>query len=78
MDAEHMKEFGIEPDMKVIHTGSENTNRKGQDTDIDRYDVFDAAGKLIFKCEVHESMGIYPPHKKSTSYRKSLPEGGAV
>ena len=67
---EYKKEFGIEDTMKVVRTGSKNESRKGQDTDIDSYDVFDVNGKLLFKCEVRESIGIYPPNKKSVECRK--------
>ena len=67
-----MKHFGITSEMKVVYMGWQNTNRKGQDIDIARYDVLDADGTLIFRCEIHESMGIYPPH---TSYRKFSPQG---
>jgi hypothetical protein len=74
MDAEHKKALGIDDTMNVVYTGSKNENRKGQDTDIYFYDVFDASGSLVAKCEVRDSMGIYPPHKKTTELRKLGPD----
>ncbi|MBJ9675236.1 hypothetical protein [Burkholderia gladioli] len=70
MEAEHKKALGIDDTMTVVQTGSKNQSRKGQDTDITSYDVFDSGGALIATCEVHESMSIYPPHGKHTSYNK--------
>ncbi|WP_309911883.1 hypothetical protein [Caballeronia sp. LZ035] len=77
MNEEHKKALGIDDTMSVTYTGSKNENRKGQDNDIEFYDVFDASGALIAKCEVRESMGIYPPHKKTTELRKFAPNGVA-
>lgn len=73
MNEEQKKELGIDETMRVVFVKSKNESRKGEDTDIDFYDVFDASGKLVAQCEVRESMGIYPPHKKTTSLRKSTP-----
>lgn len=73
MDEEQKKAFGIDDTMSVVFVESKNESRKGQDTDISFYDVFDASGALIAKCEIRESMGIYPPHKTHTELRKSAP-----
>ncbi|MDN7684065.1 hypothetical protein [Burkholderia cenocepacia] len=78
MDAQLRKEFGLDETVNVVYTGSRNESRKGEDTDITSYDVFDVSGQLIAKCEVRESMGIYPPHKKRTVYRKYSPAGVQV
>lgn len=62
--------FGIDDTMKIVRTGGRNQNRRGDDTDIDYYQVSAADGTLLWKCEVHESISMFPPQRKSTSYKK--------
>lgn len=78
MDADHRKALGIDDLMTVVHTDFKNQSRKGEDTDIDYYDVFAPDGTLIAKCEIHEAMGVYPPHNKRTIYKKYSPEGASL
>ncbi|MBN3807142.1 hypothetical protein GXB81_29495 [Paraburkholderia sp. Ac-20336] len=75
MEAEHMKALGLDHTMKIVQTSFKNQSRKSQDTDITEYDVFDAQDKLIAKCEVRESISIYPPHDKHTAYGKWSADG---
>ncbi|WP_125477682.1 hypothetical protein [Caballeronia terrestris] len=57
--------------MSIVYTRSKNENRKGHDTDIEFYDVLDASGALIAKCDT----SIHPPQRRRTELRKFAPDG---
>ena len=70
MSEEHRNLIGIPPDHQLVHTGSKTEQRKGQDADIDYYDEIDAGGVRIASYEVRDSMSIYPPQKRTVTFKK--------
>lgn len=75
MEAVHKQKLGIADSDKVVTTGSKSEVRKGQDTDIWTYDIFDAGDVLIARAEVRDSMSIYPPFGKHLSCTKYALDG---
>lgn len=61
--------LGIDPSHKVVLVSGERSMRKGQDADVDLFEVFDAEGKLVRRVEVTDSMSIYPPFTRSITSR---------
>lgn len=69
MEKEYRDQLGIDAAFDVKKTSDRRDQRKGQDADVDCYDVFDTSGKLVAQYEIHDSTGIYPPHARTVSYR---------
>lgn len=70
MSEEHRRLIGIPEDHQLIHTGSKTEQRKGQDADLEYYDELDAAGVHVASYEVRDSTSIYPPQKRTVTFRK--------
>jgi hypothetical protein len=70
MSEEHKKKIGISDAHDLIQTGTKWEQRKGRDTDYYFYDEKDAAGNVVGKYEVSESMSIYPPFGTTVNWEK--------
>ena len=55
---------------KLVIQSSKMEQRKGQDADIYVLEEFDSRNVLVARYEVRDSMSIYPPFKRSVTWRK--------
>ncbi|WP_301261000.1 hypothetical protein [Eleftheria terrae] len=69
MDEAVRAKLGIDPSHKVVRVSGERSVRKGQDADIDVFEVFDAEGNLMRKVEVTDSTSIHPPFTRIITSR---------
>jgi hypothetical protein len=44
--------------------------RKGQDADVYEFEELDSRSVRVAKYEIRDSMSIYPPFKRSVTWRK--------
>jgi hypothetical protein len=68
---EHSSKIQIPEGHSLVAKGMEaKGSRRGQDTDIYRYDELNAAGEVVASHEVTDSMSIYPPFSRHISASK--------
>jgi hypothetical protein len=70
MEQEYRKQLGLDPEWVVTQTGSRREVKRGQDTDIETFDVRTADGRLVAQYEIHDSTATNPPFHRTVSYRK--------
>jgi hypothetical protein len=71
MGQPYRDQLGIDPAFSVQKTGDRREVRKGQDADIEAYDVLDTAGQCVAKYEIVDSTSTYPPFDRTVSYRRT-------
>jgi hypothetical protein len=75
MEQSYRDQLGIDPAFSVKKTGDRREVRKGQDADIESYDVMNAAGKCVAQYEILDSTSTYPPFGRTVSYRRTDQSG---
>ncbi|WP_447872007.1 hypothetical protein [Serratia fonticola] len=70
MNNEYKKELGIKDGHSLNFISSEASRRRGQDTDIHIYEEVNEAGEPVCRYEIRDSMSIYPPQRRSITYKK--------
>lgn len=55
---------------KLIMRSSRVEQRKGQDADVYEFEELDSRSVRVAKYEIRDSMSIYPPFKRSVTWRK--------
>lgn len=70
MEQIYRDQIGIDPAFVIKKISDRRDVRKGQDADVEVYDVFNAAGMLVAQYEIYDSTGMYPPHSRTVSYRQ--------
>ena len=78
MEDLYRKKLGIAESAIVKKTDDAREMKKGEDTDIYRYDVFDSSGTLTKKIEIRESTSMYPPFSNSVTFKEYSPSGALV
>jgi hypothetical protein len=66
----YREQLGIDPTFIIKKTGDRRDVRKGQDSDVDSYDVFNLDGQLVAQYEILDSTSMYPPCTRTVSYRQ--------
>jgi hypothetical protein len=70
MEQSYREQLGIDPTFLVTKTGDRRDVRKGQDADVESYDVFNPDGQLIAQYEIVDSTSMYPPFSRTVRYQK--------
>ena len=78
MRQEHREALGIDESKTVRYVGRHNVRNSIEDIDISYYDVFNTTGALLAKCQIYDSMGVYPPHSRLFKYKKFSPLGKSL
>lgn len=77
MEQTYREQLGIDPAFVVTKTGDRRDVRKGQDSDVESFDVFNSDGQLVAQYEILDSTSMYPPCSRTVNYRKLGDETGA-
>jgi hypothetical protein len=70
MKQSYRGQLGIDPAFSVNKTGDRRDVRKGQDADVESYDVLNTDGQLVAQYEIVDSTSMYPPFDRTDSYRQ--------
>lgn len=71
MEQSYRDQLRIDPAFSVKKTNDRREVRKGQDADIESYDVLNAEGQLVAQYEIVDSTSTYPPFNRTVSYRRT-------
>ena len=77
MEQTYKDQIGVDPTHVVSTVSSKMEQRKGQDTDIDVYEVRDATGEFVAEIEIRNSMSMYPPFTRHVSFLTLRGTGGS-
>ncbi|GJJ05644.1 hypothetical protein RugamoR64_61820 [Duganella rhizosphaerae] len=77
MHQSYREQLGIDPTYDIKKTGDRRDVRKGQDADVESYEVFDLEGHLVAQYEILDSTSMYPPFNRTVSYRQIGDANGA-
>lgn len=77
MEQSYRDQLGIDPAFSVNKTGDRRDVRKGQDADVESYDVTNTAGERVAQYEILYSTSTYPPFARIVSYRRTDQSGDA-
>lgn len=58
------------PGQTLVYRGMRSSERRGNDTDIKTWDVIGADGKVVATYEVHNTVNIYPPQRRTQEVKK--------
>lgn len=61
--------------MSIVRTGVRRVSLKAEEMRIEFFDVFDHAGTLVAKCEIHRSQSNHSLDTERTTYKKYPAEG---
>lgn len=70
MKQSYRDQLGIAPAFSMKKTGDRRAVRKGQDADIESYDVVNTAGQCVAQYEIVDATSTYPPFDRTVGYRR--------